>query len=539
MLKVINWALTHCGSSLEKVLKSKRFAVLLDKESKVSTVDQSSNEGIALKAGHLGFGKLINCLPEKEAVEQAKALGGVEKYSHEERALIRICGEMIVRAASKCLPENVLLMAKRWKAATSDEQILIARELFYEFRSEGQNARGEMSMKRLQEKMIEGQKRREKEEWGYLPGLYKAWNRENCPANCQGKTQMLVAFAKLAGAKVIVVHPIEHANEYVTRKRREVKQAVIDDLMARGLEDGSQEFADGMSAGYYDDLMKDKDGECFHVGVALELRDGRWVMVDPHGLSWGLIPESWNLSQARQVLKKYQAVLPGLTVVAGNSKAGRAVVDGMVARAYDVLERSRKMGENIKSNVRSIPDLVSVVRESDDFELLFRLNSELTGEPEIDFSIPERRELAVMLTVMGGMEAAFDFTAMLDPSFLEKRIKSWLTFYHACVMNIFLNREGDDGKLIHPICEVSADVEWAIAISAINSACFDCHYGRDEEEENFFIRNSFDQTSLYNAMRFRNEPIGVAAHKTLKSLAFIHPMCVRRIKSMERSSYGW
>jgi hypothetical protein len=261
-------------------------------------------------------------------------------------------------------------------------------------------------------------------------------------------------------------------------------------------------------------------------------------MLDPHGLSWGLIPDEWGMEPAKAVLEKYRDVLPGLTVIAGNRDINRALVDGLVTQAYDLLERSRRMGEKIKAEVQSISDLIDIVCQSDDLDILTKLSAESDGDRQLDLQNSEFRKYAAMLIVMGGPEAMFNLSLIFDPDFLEKKVKSWLSFYHACAMNLFLNRETDQGRIIHPICEVSASAEWSVAISAINSARFD-RRGLGEEGEAFFIRNSFDQTSLYNAVGFFAGSIGVAAQKALQSLPYRHPMCERKLRSLERRSYEW
>ncbi len=538
MLGIIDWILQTCGSSLQQGLKSSRFSNLLKKEERIATIKTDTDQGIAYQAGHLVMGTLLAHLPEKLAIEQGGKSIGVIGSSCEERALIHLCGEKILATAKKCLSIKVRKLAELWKSASADEQLHIVQDLYFEFRTESQNSKGELSMEAVNDSLVRSQGRRTQDELAYLPGLYRAWNKQTSPANCQGKTQMLLAFAKLAGAEAVVLHPIEHAKDYVTQKRREIKKAVEEDFITRGLESGCQIFAGSLSASHIDDQMRDKDAECFHVGLALKLTDGRWVMLDPHGLSWGLIPKEWRMESAITMLQKYRDVLPGLTVIAGNRDTNKALVDSLVSQAQDLLERSRKMGERIKVEVRFIPDLIDVICESEDFDILMRLNAEQEGNPLLDFSNPELRKYAVMLLVMGGQEVVFDLNQMLDPNLLEKRIKVWLTFYHACAMNLFLNRETDQGLLIHPICEVSASAEWSVAISAINSARFD---RRDLENENetFFVRNSFDQTSLYNAVGLFDRSIGVAAEKALQSLPYKHPMCERKLQIIERRRYAW
>ena len=47
------------------------------------------------------------------------------------------------------------------------------------------------------------------------------------------------------------------------------------------------------------------------------------------------------------------------------------------------------------------------------------------------------------------------------------------------------------------------------------------------------LGHSFDQTSLFNAMGHHG-PIAVAAQQTVRSLKYVHPMCARRLKNIER-----
>lgn len=540
MLSIMDWILQTCGTSLAEVLKSSRFSILLKREEQIAKVKPDTDQGIAYRTGHLVMGTLFAHLSEKSAIEQARNLDEVKPSFFEERALIRLCGEKIISTAKGCLNKKVRELAKRWVISSAEEQLHIVRDLYFEFRTESQGANGEeLSMKTVNNKLIRDLERRAQDEFSYLPGLYKLWDKQNSPANCQGKTQMLLAFAQLVGAEAVMLHPIEHANDYFTQKRREVKRAIEEDFMIRELESGCHIFTDCLSVSHIDDQMRDKNAECFHVGLALKLKDGRWVMLDPHGLSWGLIPEEWGMRPAITMIEKYRDVLPGLTVIAGNRDTNRALVDSLVTRAHDLLDRSRKMGERIKTEVRSISDLVDVICGSDDFDILMKLNAEQEGQPLLDFPNPEFRKYAATLMVLGGEDALFDFSLMLDPNLLEKRIKIWLTFYHACAMNLFLNREADQGLLIHPICEVSASSEWSVAISAINSARFD-RRGLCEEGESFFIRNSFDQTSLFNALGSYDRSIGVAAQKALQSLPYRHPMCERKLRIVEeRRHYAW
>ncbi|MFA7252760.1 MAG: hypothetical protein WC027_02790 [Candidatus Paceibacterota bacterium] len=535
MLKVIDWVLQHCGSSLAKALNSKRFAQLLKREEQILATKSDSYEAIALRTGHLMMGSLLNRMPERQAIAEALAMNGCSQPSAEERALIHLCGEKIISAARKCLPDSIVQMAKRWKTVDADEQLAIVRELYFELRSESQEAKGTLTMKVIEDGRDDEEHHQLMSDRGFIPGLYGKWNKETNLANCQGKTQMLLAFAKLAGAKAMVVHPITQIKDIETLERRNFKQCVVRDLTDRGLINGSSEFSESLRAGYYDDKIRDQRSQCFHVGVVLQLQDGRWVMVDPHGLSWGLLSDEWNIPGIRPILQKYQTVLPGLALVAKDETTGKAILKEIAAKAMDLLHRSRVMEEKIKAKVKTLADLIDVLYESEDFDLLMQMNWKQEGHEPLDLSNQQIRKYAVMLSIMGE-EDMFNFGAMFDPNFLQKKIGIWLTFYHCVAMNLFLNRESDDGKMVHPVCEVSVSADWAVAISAINSATWHCESEDRKSQAEFFVRNSFDQVTLYNAASLARTPVGTAAYEALRSLKYLHQLCLRKIQIVER---GW
>jgi hypothetical protein len=525
MLEVINWVLEKCRWSLEKATSSKRFAELILKEAKINAIDAKSDEGIARNVGHLVMGKLLNIMPEKFAILAAKKYDCQTSFSTEERALIRFCGEAIVEGAKECLPEEVVQMAERWKIVSAEEQLEIAHQLYLSFRSENQETHGTLSTQGVMEKIRErNHKDRMYDDLGYLPGLYGKWDREKCWANCQGKMQMLVAFARLAGAETIVVHPLAHARDMMYDARTRARGMIYADLRARNLEDGCEEFAESMSASFLEDLTQ---RDSFHVGMGIRLCDESWVMIDPHGLCWGKFSPAWNLDQTLAILKKYGEALPGLTMSASDGGDAQRLLEKKYEIVQDMIERSRKMEKLFGDRVKGLADLIDVLFESEDFELLLRMDQEEKGREIVDLSNPDLKKYFVMAIVMGGQDKIWDVASAIDPDFLKKRIRMWLTFYHANAINLFLNLETDAGKMIHPVADITVDAEWSIAVSAINSASF--RVGRRGiEAEQFFTRNSFDQTTLANAASDRFTELGKAARETLRALPILHPISARK-----------
>lgn len=533
MMRIISWILKHCFTSFEEVFVRRLFLLSLQKKN--LQLKKGSDQYTAFRAGHLLMGKLLNTMPEAEALEIARKhiKDEIPDGLVEERSIIHLCGEEIISAATKCLPDEIIELAKKWQTASVDEQIEIARTLFFAFRSQDQESKGEfLTMKVASRSINDMFSRHEQDRLGYLPGLYGKWDPKTSPAHCQGKTQMLIAFARLAGIEALVVHPVIHAKEKVKKTINELRRIILVDLEERGLKEGSKDFAESMSASILEDRIKEREALVFHVAVIFKLKDGRWILIDPHGLSWGIIPENWEFEKNYTILKKYSKVLPGLTMMTGNENIGDDVTCSKFKLALDLIERSRKMEKKMREVDNAI-SLIDILAESEDLDLLLRLDAEEKGNEPFDLSLADRRKYVAMMILFGGPEKIMSMSFLFDPNAFKKAIDGWLTFYHCSAMNLFLNKESDEGKLIHPICEVSADPAWAIAIAAINSASFFVGI-RGEEMDEFFLRNSFDQTSFFNALYSRDPSIGVAAEGTLKSLKYLHPLCIKRLRQIGR-----
>ncbi len=525
MIDVVNFILERCGISLEKAVQTNLFASLLKREKRISKLKAGSDREIAYRVGHLRMGRLLNSLSEKEALMVARSINEKEYPSNQERALIHFCGHAIVEGAKDCLPEEILEMVDEWKKGSEEDQIRIIRRLFFEFQSESQESKGDMSFDAIYISLLDRIRRRQEGMRAYLPMLYGRWNKKNCVANCQGKTQMLLAFARLVGAEALIVHSIIHAKEKFELSRIRIRDMVAQDLKERDLEDGSKLFSEGILASQFEDLIN-FDPNYFHVGIIIRIKNGSWVMIDPHGLSWGPIGEDWSFSNSYRIIRKYKNVLPGLTMISGNENTGADIIQEKIDLAEELIRRSCLMEKRISCEVRSIMDLVRVISESEDVELLMGLDSAEHGRDPIDYSDPEIRNIIATTIVVGDdLSNLMSLFFQREEGYLQKRIKSWLTFYHACAMNLFLNEESFAGKMIHPLCEVSYNPEWSIAVSAINSANIDLG---GKFNNDFFVRNSFDQTTLFNGLNLEGS-LGIAVRETLSSLRYLHPLCARRL----------
>lgn len=527
--EALNHALSvGCGSSLATMIGSPLFGELLNKHKTTASLPRDSDEAVAAMTGHNRMGVLLNNMSEAKALAKARSniIDDPFNSSAETRALTECLGHAVIKAAEDCLPDEFRSLAQRWRETNDpDVQIQIAQQLYFELRSESQEARGELT----QEVVLSGWHARLDEGDGedrFLPALYGKWNRDSNPANCQGKSQMVMAFAKLAGARAMSVCPVESAHKMEERARNKIFREVILDVSERGLYTADSSFCAGLRAAELDQTLFRRD--TFHIGIALELCDGRWLLLDPHGLSWGVFGDQWQLSEVYNLLEKYHWTLPGLQLTRHDSGAAKTALEELVSLARRLIQVSRDLGLRISEANPDMMELVDMVLQHGEFDLVVRLDMLEKGEvlPEGRMNEEFRKYLA-MVMFLGGEEVLWDpMRVLMDPGFLPKRIGHWLTFYHATALNLFTNRLTNEGKLLHPICDFGL-AEYHLGISLLNSVEFFLPGGKSAEGSRFFLGHSFDQVTFYNAMS--DPEYRQVALKSLEALPFVHPLCAKKM----------
>ena len=530
-----------CGTDLKKVLRSKRYKELMAAKNTLEARNGADTDtGIALRAGHMEFGRLINTVGERMALIGAKGIEPKFGRSVELRPLIQLTGERIIQSAKQCLTPAIREMAKKWDGCTADEQIEICRSLYQNLLSNGQKSEGEMTTDGVLESIERNTRANAHEVKKVLPRQYGVWNPDSCIANCQGKTQMIIAFARLAKARVITAHPLLQAGSVMDGIRSYIHEQTMEDIRRRNITYLDENFSESIRA-YSVDRMYRADNEFFHACACIEVADGRWVMIDSHALNFGVFTTEWDIPGIVDKLDRYSEVLPGLHLFSTDRGAYRKLQDVVETRVNELLGRSLEL-EKVVNACRHPLELVKTLENSP--ELLFILEKMAGWDEETIEKYrrsPEMREMAAMLMAFGRdvLDFVSMFTAMQGEQFMTERKHVLLTAYHVIAMNEHRNQWTDDGTLIHPKCEFS-NPEYSVAISAINSLVDT--YSSDVNR--FFLDYSFDQTSMFNALaellpswwnqRERNEEIGMAAFQSLEALPIRHPLCSKKMSLCKR-----
>lgn len=531
ILNAIKKVLVGCGTNLEEVLQSERFEDLIQTNNSLEARHPAyTNTGIALRAGHMEFGRLINTVGEQMALNSAKGMRPDFGLGIKLRPWVQITGEHLIKAATRCLTPDICDMAKQWQESTADQQIDICKTLYHRLQSTNQISKSELTMEVLFQSMESIRQSNAHEVKKVLPEQYGMWNPDSCIANCQGKTQMLVAFARLAKARVIGVHPLKHAGIVINSIRQHIYDKVVSDITNRGITHLDKPFAESLQAGRLDLLRRASD-EYFHVCACIQIADGRWVLIDAHGLNFGVMGPEWNMPQIVEKLDRYKEVLPGLHLVATDKGRYKGLLESAEKRVDELIARSVKLEQHLA--IASDPiELVEALVSSGEIRFLIEgFSNEEQEKLDLMFANPEYVRMAAMVFVLGD-HLSNPLGIMMDKDFLKKRVHSIITAHHCVAMNELNNKWNHDGTLIHPECEFT-NPEYSMAISAINSLVD--HYG--PEVNRFFMDYSFDQTSLFNALsgcmsRWSSQEevtIGMAAAKSLKALPVQHPLCKWRL----------
>lgn len=526
-----------CGVTLEQALKSDRYATLIaSQQTLLDRYAADTDLGIALRAGHFVMGRLLNTLPEPQALAEAQEVQSIYGHGIEMRSLLQLTGEHLIDTAAGCLPANAIMMGNEWRLANAERQIEIAETLYLELQDTGQRARAghnlatsdvQDSLRRHIEANSGGSER-------VLPLQYGTWNKESCRANCQGKSQMITAFARLAGANVLLVHPIRQAKGVLAEWKEKLLECLVADMEERDLTI-DRGFADSIHAHALLDAIH-RPGDSFHCCSALELADGRWVLIDPHALNWGVFPNVWQMPQLAERLLKYEEVLPGLQLYAADDETHHRIFAKIMAEAEHLIERSRSLEKMFQEAGSTLPSFTERFLESDELSFIIR---HFTDNDE-SLEEPIMRRLYGTCLLYGltewtdALSIGILFRGMEDQEFIKQRIGSLLTVYHNIASEQVNDRWNDTGKLLHTHCAFSLP-EYHLAVAALNSVAIDLGMNPGQ----FFVDYAFDEITLYNAMSngiwCRDEQLldlARAAADATRSLPYIHSQSRIRLRML-------
>lgn len=528
--ELFEYVLTEgCGVTLDSILQSQSYQRLLkNQQGLFERYPPRTDRGVMLRAGHLTGGMLLSCYPERGAKHQAKIFTSQYGHGLEKRALITMTGKALIKAAKENLPEEALVIAKKWKQATADEQVALTHELYNLFTSDDQRTRTIINSKNVF-KLIEEQYVSEDLRHGpaaVLPKKYGKWNKQNNPANCQGKTQMIIAFAEMVGAKAMIMLPNTLGRDVLDAVKMEASDKIYNDIIDRKIQFPDDEFMDSLESGMVKQTHHSMRSRSFHVCPVIQVKDGRWVLIDSNTLNWGILSEQWGIEKLHAKLSKYKDVLPGLSLGAADYQQRDSAVGMVWEKVNQYLLRSKNL-QQILDPVQGITETAEAFADSEEF---LQIAEEIFGEP-IPKGLERMSKMGLAIQILFVSTEHLYEAVLNDPlHFLQRKKDCLYTYYHCLAIDSINDTWNDDGHIIHPEAHFSVNNAYQIAISALNTVGIDENV---RQISSFLAEYCFCQTTLHNAMRGRDSTTGlaIAATQVLEQLPYTHHLSKKFLTS--------
>jgi hypothetical protein len=514
-----------CGVNITSLKKSKKYLNSINSQkSLLDRFPETTNEGLILRAGHLVGGTLLNCYPEATAIGKTALTKSPFGHGIEMRTMITATGNAIVAASKKNWPKKVHRLAEQWDKETADGQITLTQQLYHLFTTEDQRQKVEINLENVFELINDSYENSERLSGttSVLPLKYGKWNKKKHMANCQGKTQMLVAFAKTVGAKVLLMLPNTTARDVLDELKVKASYKILEDIENRKIKFPDESFMKSVHAG----ILKDhsiKFDKSFHLCPVIQVKDGRWVVIDSNALNWGVLDSRWNIDEIYSKLLKYEEVLPGLSLGAADYEQRDRATAQIWDKVNTFLEHSKKL-QDLISTTDDMSKIIEIFVSSGEFDFIFK-HQDFPSIPIQQMSSLQKQEIAAGL-LFGPLDAIYDDFLNDPENFLLKKKESAYTYYHCLAVDSINDNWNDTGIIVHPEAYFTMNPEYHIAISALNSV------GIDKKVPGlsaFIADYCFCQTTLHNAMMNRklHPELSAAAAKVIEQLPYQHELSKR------------
>jgi len=318
------------GVSLRKVKRSRKYKKRVKRKMELPRrFGPKTHRGIALREGSPIFGGLlnINFFNERIAFKELKGLpGSISKKHLKREALIEELGEQLIEAATAQLsPESLAMAAEYRKAKDTTLQTALLKGLntmvsfAVDERNKHRTDEDDSLIPIGYDWVTTFFKQQNPSE--FLPKQFGELSKAEMP-NCLGMSILLAAWATVAGARFL------YATEIINHRREEHRflLAAYKTLLA---------LLDGLGGKEVKEMRKAIQRNIKHVqgwqvftrdwhhGIAIELKDGQWFFLDPYTGHAQVFPERWKMKEVGRILKKYEEVVPGLSLVADDHSVQR------------------------------------------------------------------------------------------------------------------------------------------------------------------------------------------------------------------------
>lgn len=229
-------------------------------------------------------------------------------------------GEYLIGDAKRCLPEYVQWgegkklslnqLVQKWKDGRWGTRLEIGRTLaeqlhpsHYEDGTPFDNQHGQDSYNQPRNRV--------------LPNLYGKWVIEkgasNIP-NCIGKFQLLIAFGKLCGTKMLAISPLTTSSEKLNVAREKVSKRILACYQKTGIQLDPKRLTSLLKTALHTRSRMHLP-PLQHFAVIYEIDPERWLLVDPNCGLASVMDESSLMSIIHHDLSCMQHTCPGGTIL--------------------------------------------------------------------------------------------------------------------------------------------------------------------------------------------------------------------------------
>lgn len=322
--EVFDSLLAGCGLNKDRVRGSKHFRQLVrGYKTVLNRLDKKSMLWSRGMIGPLASGEVFN--REEGNDDPVNYASGYLPWQTDPRVFASIvyAGEALLQAAAQCLPnrpsrrETYRLNDRTLKNRTFTELARGWRTGSSAYRSDVlQLAVDSMSSSAARTSEEVQQSRYDQPATRVLPKLYGRWiPGVEHSSNCLGKAQLMAAFGRMAGAKMLALIPIQPLSRDAELMMGIDSYLAFNIFRSAGIS-LTPEREQGLLAICTKALESKYDLNFPHYATAFQIKPNVWIMADA---GWGItatLPGSWDLDRAYSLLQELKPVTPGMSFLA-------------------------------------------------------------------------------------------------------------------------------------------------------------------------------------------------------------------------------
>lgn len=303
-----------CGIPYATVQASREYLEHLENEYRIyRRYSPKKLEGGLLRDGHFQACRTVNSAIRDLPLPAREYSFRYGREARRERALLRFLGQSLVQAGTACLPPATLPLAARWKEANLDDRYKLVAELYNCFQDARSGTANPVQESDNPYYWLTEVERRYPIQ-SVLPKQFGELGKGAFTPSCVGMATLLIAWARLAGAEVLLTNLLTYAPDLLWEVEGRLCSFLLDEFQLRQLT-ASEELVEGLRRNVAFAEANAHRLLDFHAAMTIKLDDGHWYYFDPYLNGFNPLPlGNWELYSAQMLLDRTKPVLPGLTI---------------------------------------------------------------------------------------------------------------------------------------------------------------------------------------------------------------------------------